>query len=107
MSVIELKWQVGEHAAFSKWDVLCSLEDTIPEARSQNTEGSPEDAITLPPTTNIGGVEPQPITTQGTDNTILAELATSPAETNPPVATEVLPKNGVMVPVTEMDNDTP
>ena len=94
MGVVELRWQVGEHIPFSKWDVLCGLEDAILEARSQNTKTSPEDAITLPTTTNIEGVKPQPMTTQWTDNTIPAEPATSSAETNLPVATEVLTKNG-------------
>ena len=83
---------------------LCSLGDAIPEARTQNTKASPEDTITLPATTNIEGVEPQLITTQGRDNTIPAETATSSAETNPPAAAEVLPKKEVMVPVTEMDS---
>ena len=92
MSVMELKWWVGEHAAFSKQDVLCGLEDAIPEANSQNAEASPEDAATLPTTANIEGVELQPVTTQGTDSTILAEPATPSAKTNPPAATEVLPK---------------
>ena len=46
------------------------------------------------------------MTTQGTDNTILAEPTTSSAETNLPGAT-VLPKNEVAVPVTEMDNGAP
>ena len=41
------------HVVFSKWNVLCSLEDAIPEARSQNTEALPEDAITLPTTTDV------------------------------------------------------
>ena len=88
-------------------DVLCGLEDTIPEARSQNTEASPEDAITLPATADIEGVKPQPVTTQGTDNTIPAEPATSSAETNPPAAAEVLPKKEVAVLVTERDNGAP
>ena len=56
MSVVELRWQVGEHVTFSKWDVLCGLEDAVPEARSQNTEAT---------TANIEDVEPQPMTTQG------------------------------------------
>ena len=106
MSILELRWQVGEHIAFSKWDVLCGLEDAIPEARSQGTKALPEDAITPPATTNIEGVEPQPMTTQGTDNTILAEPATSSAETNLPAAAVVLPKNEVMVPATKIDNGT-
>ena len=46
------------------------------------------------------------MTTQGTDNTIPAEPATSSAETNPSMAAEVLPKKEVAVPVTEMDNGT-
>ena len=104
ISVVELRWQLGEHFAFSKQDVLCGLEDAIPEARSQNTEASPEDAITLPTTTNIEGVKPQPMTTQGTDNTIPVEPATSSAETNPPAATEVCPKKEVAVPVTKRDS---
>ena len=104
MSVMELKWQIGEHAAFSKQDVFCGLEDTIPEAKSQNTKALPEDAITLPTTAHIEGVEPQPMTTQGTDSTVLAKPATLSPKTNLPAAAEVL-KNEVMVPVTEMDND--
>ena len=103
VSLTQLRWQVGEHFAFSKWDVLCGLEDTIPEARSQNTKASPEDAITLPATANIEGVEPQPVTTQGTDDTVPAEPTTLSAETNPPAAAEVLPKEELAVPVTERD----
>ena len=58
MNVVELRWQVGEHITFSKWDVLCGLEDVVPEARNQNTEASPEDAITPPATANVEGVKP-------------------------------------------------
>ena len=43
------------------------------------------------------------MTTQGTDNTILAEPTTSSTETNPTAATKVLPQNEVMVPATKMD----
>ena len=96
-----------EHATFSKQDVLCGLEDAIPEAKSQNTEASPEDAITPATTANIKGVEPQSVTNQGTDSTVLAEYATSSAKTNPPAVAEALPKNEVTVPVTEIDNGTP
>ena len=72
MSVLELKWQVEEHIAFSKPDVFSSLKDAIPEARSQNAKASPEGTITLPITSNTGGVELLPATTHGTDNGILA-----------------------------------
>ena len=106
-SVAELKWQVGEQAAFSKWDVLCGLENAIPEARSQNTKASSEDVVTPPTTADIEGVETQLATTQETDNTILAEPIASSAETNLPAVAEVLPQNEVMVPATEMDNGRP
>ena len=46
------------------------------------------------------------MTTQGTGSTILAEPDTLPAETNLPAVTEVLHKNEVAVPATEMDNGT-
>ena len=92
MSVVELRWWVGEHIAFSKWDVLCGLKNAIPEPRSQNTEASPEDAIAWPATADIEGVDPQPVTTQWTDNTILAEPTTLSAETNLAVAIEFSPK---------------
>ena len=59
------------------------------------------------PSPDIEGAEPQPATTQGTDNTILAKLTTSSAETNPPAAADIFPKNEVTVPVTEMDTGTP
>ena len=49
-------------------------------------------------------MEPQPVPTQGTDNTVLVEPTTSSADTNLPVAAEVLSKNEVAVPVTKMDN---
>ena len=88
MSVLELRWHVGKHIVFRKWDVLCSLGDT----RSQSTKASSEDTITLPTSTDIEGVEPQPVTTQGTGSTVLAKPATLSAETNPSVATEVPPK---------------
>ena len=78
----------------------------MPEARSQNTMASTEDAISLPTTADIEGVEPQAVTSQRTDNIILAEPATLSAETNPPVAAEVLPKDEVIVPATKMDNGT-
>ena len=107
MSVMELKWQIGEHAAFSKQDVFCGLEDAIPEVKSQNTKASPGDAITPPAAANVEGVEPQPMTTQGTDGTFLAESATLSAMTNLPAAAKVLPKYEVMVPATKMDNGTP
>ena len=81
MIVAELKWQVGEQAAFSKWDVLYGLENAIPETRSQNAEASSEDVINPPTTTDIKGVEPQLAMTQETDNTILAEPIASSAET--------------------------
>ena len=98
MSVMELKWQVEDHAAFSKHDVLCGLEDTIHEAKSQNTKALPEDVVTPPATANIEGVEPQLMTTQGTDSTILAEPSTCSHRSSP--------QNEVTVPVTEMDNGT-
>ena len=91
---------MGRHVAFNKQDVLCGLED----ARSQSTKASPEDAITLPATADIEGVEPQPITTQGTGSTIIAKPATLSAETNPPAATEVFSKIEVAVPATKMDD---
>ena len=55
----------------------------------------PEDTVTPPVTADIEGVEPLPVTTQRTDSTVLAEPTTSSAETVPPVAAEVLPKNEV------------
>ena len=92
MSVMELKWQICEHATFSKQDVFCGLEDAIPEAKSQNSKASPEDTITPPAAVDIEGVEPQPVTTQGTDSTILAEPTTSSAKTKLPVAIKFSPK---------------
>ena len=84
----------------NKQYVFCGLEDAIPEARSQNNKASPGGAITLPITSDIEGIEPQPVTTQGTNNTILVKPTTLSAETNPPAATEVLHKNEVRVPAT-------
>ena len=47
------------------------------------------------------------MTTQGTDNTTPAEPTTLSAETDPPAATEVLPKKEVEVPATKRDNGAP
>ena len=54
-------------------------------------------------TTNVEGVKPQSVTTQGAHNTIPTEPATLSAETNLPVAVEVLPKKDVAVPEMERD----
>ena len=99
MSVLGLKQQIEGHITFSKQDVFSHLKDTIPKAGSQNAGASPEGAITLPASSDIGGVEPLPAITHGTDNAILAlpectsydgappaEAATPSTKTNPPGA---------------------
>ena len=52
-------------------------------------------------------VQPQSVTTQGIDNIIPAEPTISSAETNLPVAAEVLPQKDAAVPVTKRVNGTP
>ena len=84
MSVVELKWWVERHIAFSKWDVFSGLEDAILNARSQNAEASPKGTITLPIASDIGGVEPLPATTHGTDNTIIGSPECTPYDGAPP-----------------------
>ena len=78
MSVMELKQRVEEHVAFSKWDIFCGLEKAIPEAGGQDTEASPEGSAMPPTTSEIEGVEPHPIMTHGTDNTMLGSPGCTP-----------------------------
>ena len=102
MSIVELKWWAEGHITFSKQDIFHNLGDTVPEARSQDTEAPPEGIIAPPTTADIGGVEPHPAKTHGADDTILAspgfipndeawpaEPTTFPAETNLPVSVEI------------------
>ena len=63
MSIVELRWQVEGHFAFSKQDILHNLGGTVPEARSQDTEASQEGTIAPPTTTAIGSVEHCPAKT--------------------------------------------
>ena len=84
MSIVELQWQVEGHVAFSKQDILCNLEGTIPEARSKNLEVPQEGTIAPLTTTNIGGVESCPATTQGADDTILVTQGCTPNDEIPP-----------------------
>ena len=120
MSRAELKQQVEGHVTFSMLDIFHNLEGTVPEDRSKDMEAPQEGAIAQPTTAAIGGVEPHPAKTQGTDDTILASLGctpndesppaeptTSPAEINLPGSAEISPKGNIMMPWAEIDTDTP
>ena len=120
MSIVELMWWVEGHFTFSKQDIFCNLGGTVPEARSKDTEAPQEGGIAPPTTAIIGGVEPCPAKTQGTDDTILAspgctpndesppaEPTTLPAEINLPGSAEISPRGSTMMPPAEIDTETP
>ena len=120
ISVVELRWQVEGHFTFSKQDVLLNLGNTVPEARSQDTEAPQEGAIAPPTTATVGSVEPCPTKTQGSNDTIPtspgctpndefppAEPTTPPAEINLPGSAEISPMGSTIMPSARMNTDTP
>ena len=108
------------HFTFSKQDIFCNLGETVPEARSKDTEAPQEGTIASPTIAAIGGVEPCTAKTQGADVTILAlsgctpndetlpvEPTTSTAEINLPGSAEISPRDSIKMPLAKIDTDTP
>ena len=111
---MELQQWVEGYFTFSKWDILCNLEGTIPEARSKDPEVPQECTIAQLTTTNIRGVESHPATTQESDDTILVTLGCTPDDEAPPAepttssgSAKTSPRGNTMIPLAEVDTDTP
>ena len=109
------------HFTFSKQDIFCNLGGTVPEARRKDMEEAPQEGtVALPTTAAIWSVEPCHAKTQGADDTILAspgctpnhesppaEPTTLPAEINLPGSAEISVRGNTIMPLTEIDTDTP
>ena len=111
------------HITFSKQDIFCNLEGTIPEARSEDTEFHKKALLPHPPLPILEVQIPTP-QTQWADDTILvslectpnnealpAEPTTSPAETNAdntlPGSAETSSRGNTMIPLANINTDTP
>ena len=119
MSIVELRQQVEGHFIFSKQDIFCNLEGTVPEARSKDAEAPQEGTIALLATAAIGGVEPCPTKTQRAGDNISvspgctpndesppSEPTTLPAEINLPGSVKISLRGSTMMPSAEIDTDT-